>query len=145
MKNRILVNVKAARLDDACNVVTVNADELISVLQEKLENGLVMFSYQQDGQTIEALGTKNSKLAAIFTHCEDFFTVADKIQARVDADLNIIDETDEAMKTLETMRIFSKLKFQYVGEDSHQTINYYDINQQKEIVFNKNLLINVHV
>jgi len=86
MKNRILVNVKAVRLDDACNVVAVNADELISVLEEKLENGLVMFSFQQDGKTIEAFGTKNSKLAAILMHCEDFFKMADEIQERVEAD-----------------------------------------------------------
>lgn len=144
MKNRILVNVKAVRLDDACNVVTVNADELISVLEEKLENGLVMFSYQQDGKTVEAFGTKNSKLAAILMHCEDFFKMADEIQERVEADLNIIDLTESVMKELESMRIFAS-KFVYTGTDSHQTIDYYDILQQREIVFNKNLIINVHV
>ena len=145
MKNRILVNVKAVRLDDACNVVTVNADELISVLEEKLENGLVMFSYQQDGKTIEAFGTKNSKLVAILMHCEDFFKMADEIQERVEADLNIIDLTESVMKELESMRILARTKFVYTGTDSHQTINYYDIHQQREIVFNKNLIINVHV
>lgn len=145
MKNRILVNIKAVRLEDACNVVTVNADELIQVLEEKLEKGLVMFSYQQDGVVVEAFGTKNPQLVAILTHSEDFFRIADKIQERVDKDLNIIDETQEAMETLETMRVFAKTKFVYKGADSHQTINYYDINQQREIVFNKNLLINVHV
>ena len=100
MKNRILVNIKAVRLEDACNVVTVNTDELIQVLEEKLEKGLVMFSYQQDGVVVEAFGTKNPQLVAILTHCEDFFRIADKIQERVDKDLNIIDETQEAMETL---------------------------------------------
>lgn len=143
MKNRILVNVKAARLDDACNVVTVNADELISVLQEKLENGLVMFSYQQDGVTIEAFGTRNPELIAIFELQDKllYSGLVKKACLRAASNLNTEDEDNE---------ILQKVKDAYVNGNklnpvSAQTFEYFDVNLNKEIVFNKNLLINVHV
>lgn len=145
MKNRILVNVEGKDHPEACNLMVTNKADMAETLALMLEKGLVLFSFQQDGEIIEAFGTKNEQIVSFFMYGPEFLTMADAIQERVDADLNIIDLTEQVMMHLENMRKHARTKFVYVGNDSHQTMHYYDVNKGHEVVFNKNLILTIHV
>lgn len=142
MKNRVLINIEARKLNDCLNELLVQKADIQESLQTALKQGIVKFSFQHDGQTVEAIGTTNPDIMAMFKHVPDILGFAALRGSRIEEDLNVIDE-DQAI--IDEVQRMYKSASEALITHSHETIEYYDIVQQKEVVFNKNLIISVYV